>query len=75
MRPFNLEEAKKKVKVCCRNGADARILCFDAKYFTGQNIIAIVEENTFVGGHLASYCSNGQIDLLEESEYDLMMAE
>lgn len=42
MKPFNLEEAKAGKSICTRDGAPARIICYDAK--GNHPIIALIED-------------------------------
>lgn len=70
LRPFNLERAKQGKPVCTRDGAKARIICFDAK--SDAPIIALITaddgtEITF------DYLSDGTFFNSENPDNDLMM--
>ena len=70
LKPFNLEEAKAGKSVCTRDGAKARIICFDAK--SDAPIIALITtddetEITF------DYLSDGTFFNSENPDNDLMM--
>ena len=70
LKPFDLEAARKGKPVCTRDGAKARIICFDAKCSTP--IIALVttddgEEITF------DYLIDGTFANSENPDNDLMM--
>ena len=70
LKPFNLQEAREGKPVCTRDGAKARIICFDAK--SDAPIIALITaddgtEITF------DYLSDGTFFNSENPDNDLMM--
>ena len=70
LKPFNLEEAKAGKPVCTRDGAKARIICFDAK--SDAPIIALI--TTDDGTEIAfDYLSDGTFFNSENPNNDLMM--
>lgn len=70
MKPFSLEAAKAGKPVCTRDGAKARIICFDAK--SDAPIIALI--TTDDGTEIAfDYLSDGTFFNSENPDNDLMM--
>ena len=70
LKPFNLQRAKEGKPVCTRDGAKARIICFDAK--SDAPIIALV--TTDDGTEIAfDYLSDGTFFNSENPDNDLMM--
>ena len=70
LKPFNLEAAKAGKLVCTRDGAKARIICFDAK--SDAPIIALI--TTDDGTEIAfDYLSDGTFFNSENPDNDLMM--
>ena len=70
LKPFSLELAKQGKPVCTRDGAKARIICFDAK--SDAPIIALI--TTDDGTEIAfDYLSDGTFFNRENPDNDLMM--
>lgn len=70
LKPFSLEAAKAGKPVCTRDGAKARIICFDAK--SDAPIIALI--TTDDGTEIAfDYLSDGTFFNSENPDNDLMM--
>ena len=70
LKPFNLEDAKEGKPVCTRDGANARIICFDAKCETP--IIALI--TTDDGEEITlDYFIDGTFANSENPDNDLMM--
>ena len=78
VRPFNLREAKMGLPVQLRDGAPARIICFDKK--GGDNIVALVTEGGGGGGgggggESVAYFDNEGYHYKAIGPYNLVMAE
>ena len=71
MKEFNLELAKAGHPVQTKNGKNARIICFDAKY-TCYPIVALVEMNGFE--KVSLYTNEGKRHTDLERDLDLIMA-
>lgn len=73
MKPFNLEDAKKGVPVCTRNGKPARIICFDRNH-KDYPIVALVMD-TCGGESNMTFTLSGKYDtsIAYDGSLDLMM--
>ena len=71
MKKFDLELAKAGHPVQTKNGKNARIICFDAKY-TCYPIVALVEMNGFE--KVSLYTNEGKRHTDLERDLDLIMA-
>lgn len=76
MKPFNLDKAKAGKPVCTRGGRKARIICFDAKSGT-KNDVCLVTLVTEEGGieRVCTHNNEGKYFHSWKSDSDLMMAE
>lgn len=70
LKPFSLEAAKTGKPVCTRDGAKARIICFDAK--SDAPIIALITANDGTETTF-DYLSDGTFFNSENPDNDLMM--
>lgn len=74
LKPFDLEAAKAGKPVCTRDGRNARIICFDRKFYhDGYNypIVAMVNDNDNELVH--AYTQGGLLVGNMERDLDLMM--
>ena len=73
MKEFNLEEAKAGKSVCTKDGAKARIICFDRES-NDYPIVALIEDGD--EETVGTYAINGKYhtsDTKEDDVLDLMM--
>ena len=70
LKPFDLEAAKAGKPVCTRDGANARIICFDAKSETPIIALITTDDGTEI---TFDYLIDGTFANSENPDNDLMM--
>ena len=76
LKPFDIQKAREGKPVCTRDGRNARIICFDRKFYhDGYNypIVAMVNDNDNDNELVHAYTQDGLLVGNMEGELDLMM--
>ena len=73
MKPFDLQKAKLGYPVCTRSGNHVRILCFDRKIDNGNDIVALITQNSEEGFEYIQFYDKYGRTSASCRDYDLMM--